>query len=606
MVTRCLLLLSLLLAARDASATSAIMSAVPGSSAFGCQACHPAGTSLNGFGADLAANSNQWSQVFDLDSDDDGYTNGEELGDPDGDGSLIAGFQSSRPAVATDTPCGNGSVEGPESCDGAALDDQTCATLLDASGTLACDDACAFDTTGCSVVGASCGDGTIDDGEACDQGAANSDTAPDACRSSCVAARCGDSVQDTGEACDDGAANDDAAACKDDCSAQVCGDGAAGPGEFCDDGNTVDDATCGAGCTPAGCGDATLSAGEECDDGDLDDGDGCNRGCKSEGCGDTFLSTVPGAEECDDGNHEDNDGCSKECEIELCGDGEDQSNEQCDDGNTVDEDGCSSVCLWELCRDGVVQADEECDDGNRVSGDGCSTTCEIEPPVEEPPPSPTPGCGASTTDGAGPPAAALGAALILAGALGRRRRRARAGGGVVVVAGVVGVVVAVLVAVSAGGCAAGGVAPPPDHLTPASHTSFPIRAVDKHGFIDCKSCHTGESFAEFECRSCHATVAPAHERIVGFQMKSTVCIQCHFDGTTFPKDAFAHDPFPIEVGEHSVFDCDQCHVPDQPRSQFRCVDCHGGAARTDPLHDAVDGYEFESASCYACHPNGTG
>ncbi|MEO7329133.1 MAG: hypothetical protein ABI193_11170, partial [Minicystis sp.] len=50
----------------------------------------------------------------------------------------------------------------------------------------------------------SCGDGKVGDKEACDDGDANSDTTPDACRSTCQKARCGDGVVDTGEACDDG------------------------------------------------------------------------------------------------------------------------------------------------------------------------------------------------------------------------------------------------------------------------------------------------------------------------------------------------------------------------------------------------------------------
>lgn len=49
-----------------------------------------------------------------------------------------------------------------------------------------------------------CGNGVPEATEACDQGLANSDTKPDACRSDCTEARCGDGVVDTGESCDDG------------------------------------------------------------------------------------------------------------------------------------------------------------------------------------------------------------------------------------------------------------------------------------------------------------------------------------------------------------------------------------------------------------------
>lgn len=52
--------------------------------------------------------------------------------------------------------------------------------------------------------GPGCGNGVLEGNEECDDGASNSDTAPDACRSDCRPPLCGDGVMDTGEACDDG------------------------------------------------------------------------------------------------------------------------------------------------------------------------------------------------------------------------------------------------------------------------------------------------------------------------------------------------------------------------------------------------------------------
>jgi hypothetical protein len=72
-----------------------------------------------------------------------------------------------------------------------------------------------------------CGDGTTDPGEDCDDGFANSDSAPDACRTDCGFAYCGDDVVDTGEECDLGNLNDSAGTegCYDDCTERVlCGD----------------------------------------------------------------------------------------------------------------------------------------------------------------------------------------------------------------------------------------------------------------------------------------------------------------------------------------------------------------------------------------------
>ncbi len=97
----------------------------------------------------------------------------------------------------------------------------------------------------CTPGSAVCGDGTLSSTcEVCDDGGANSDTTPDACRTDCVRARCGDGTTDTDEQCDDGnGANCDG--CSELCTLEVgttCGDGTPGPvgcGEVCDDGNAI-------------------------------------------------------------------------------------------------------------------------------------------------------------------------------------------------------------------------------------------------------------------------------------------------------------------------------------------------------------------------------
>ncbi len=100
-----------------------------------------------------------------------------------------------------------------------------------------------------------CGDGIVTAGfEECDDGAANSDSTPSACRTNCLRARCGDRVVDDGESCDDG----NVLGC-DGCSASC----------------TVEQGTvCGDGIVAPGC--------EQCDDGNGDDGDGCDSGCRFE------------------------------------------------------------------------------------------------------------------------------------------------------------------------------------------------------------------------------------------------------------------------------------------------------------------------------------
>jgi cysteine-rich repeat protein len=97
-----------------------------------------------------------------------------------------------------------------------------------------------------AYLAATCGDGEVAGGEQCDDGAGNSDTAPDGCRTDCTGARCGDGVIDGGEACDDGGTVD-GDGCSATCTAEAgafCGNGTVDDGEACDDGNAIDDDAC--------------------------------------------------------------------------------------------------------------------------------------------------------------------------------------------------------------------------------------------------------------------------------------------------------------------------------------------------------------------------
>jgi cysteine-rich repeat protein len=94
-----------------------------------------------------------------------------------------------------------------------------------------------------------CGDGVLDTFcERCDAGLANSDTTPDACRTDCELPRCGDGTIDGGEACDDGNTSD-CDGCSAECVVEAglgCGDGVPFPtcGEACDDANAIDGDGC--------------------------------------------------------------------------------------------------------------------------------------------------------------------------------------------------------------------------------------------------------------------------------------------------------------------------------------------------------------------------
>ena len=152
---------------------------------------------------------------------------------------------------------------------------------------------------------------------------------------------------------------------------EQCDDGNRTSGDGCD-------WACRLEVPPPVCGDGSRDPGEQCDDGDLFPGDGCDAFCVLEpGCGNGRRDLD---EACDDGNSASGDGCSSTCEIEVsCGDGFRAASEQCDDGNLSAGDGCDSACALEPgCGNGLLDEGETCDDGNTTSGDGCDGACAIE------------------------------------------------------------------------------------------------------------------------------------------------------------------------------------------------------------------------------------
>jgi hypothetical protein len=103
-------LLIFVAASIEADARPFRLQQVPNGSNFGCTLCHSSvgGDALNPFGADVLATLTppsvpissrdvDWAAIFQLDSDGDGYTNGEELSDPDGDGEPDPALDPSHP-----------------------------------------------------------------------------------------------------------------------------------------------------------------------------------------------------------------------------------------------------------------------------------------------------------------------------------------------------------------------------------------------------------------------------------------------------------------------------------------------------------------------------
>ena len=188
---------------------------------------------------------------------------------------------------------------------------------------------------------------------------------------------CGDGMVDAGEECDQGAKNSESGLCTPLCTLATCGDGYVYPAaESCDEGmDNAEDAGCLPDCTMNTCGDGFLYEGvEECDDGNTEDHDGCTSECQIDLCGN---GEVDFGETCDDGNQIDTDACLSTCEAASCGDGFVQAGvEECDDANEANDDACLTVCLAAACGDGVLHVGvEECDDGNLDPDDECNAAC---------------------------------------------------------------------------------------------------------------------------------------------------------------------------------------------------------------------------------------
>ena len=159
--------------------------------------------------------------------------------------------------------------------------------------------------------GGTCGDGTVDPAEDCDDGGESA-----TCNADCSAAACGDGITNAtaGEDCDD---TGESATCDADCTVATCGDGSLNTmaGEVCDD--MGESATCDGDCTPASCGDGTtnVTAGEDCDD--MGESATCDPDCTAAACPDGVLNPTAG-EECDDGDMNDANECSNACTFNGC------------------------------------------------------------------------------------------------------------------------------------------------------------------------------------------------------------------------------------------------------------------------------------------------
>jgi hypothetical protein len=142
-----------------------------------------------------------------------------------------------------------------------------------------------------------------------------------------------------------------------------------------------------------------------------------------------------------------------------------------------------------------------------------------------------------------------------------------------------------------------------------NHNNTPFPLTGAHTTVDCVKCHINNVFAgtPTTCYSCHAadftgTTNPNHVS-AGWP---TTCNTCHTTTAWIPATlpASYHTFFPLDHGGANGV-CATCHTNSSDYSVFQCTGCHTQSA-TNPEHQGITGYVYNSVNCYACHKNGGG
>jgi hypothetical protein len=139
-----------------------------------------------------------------------------------------------------------------------------------------------------------------------------------------------------------------------------------------------------------------------------------------------------------------------------------------------------------------------------------------------------------------------------------------------------------------------------------NHSAF-FPLVGLHATAQCTACHVNNVYqgTPRDCYPCHTTsyqktTNPNHQA-AGFP---TTCDACHKAAdTTWALGKFTHSWFPITSGRHAGNPCSACHAIPTNYTVFTCITCHT-KTQTDSHHQGRNGYRYDSAACYSCHPTG--
>jgi hypothetical protein len=140
---------------------------------------------------------------------------------------------------------------------------------------------------------------------------------------------------------------------------------------------------------------------------------------------------------------------------------------------------------------------------------------------------------------------------------------------------------------------------------------YPLNGAHANIATNCVECHSdGYTNTPNTCIGCHQTDYnntndPNHSSA----QFPTDCTQCHTESAWQPS-TFDHDGmyFPIYSGKHKGEwnQCVDCHSNSSDYSVFTCINCHehSNKSQVDNDHSEVNGYQYNSTSCYTCHPTG--
>jgi hypothetical protein len=144
------------------------------------------------------------------------------------------------------------------------------------------------------------------------------------------------------------------------------------------------------------------------------------------------------------------------------------------------------------------------------------------------------------------------------------------------------------------------------------HGFFPLEKG--HDNVACVACHKSPVYSQIssECVSCHLNdfnnASSPNHLTSGFP---TDCKLCHTTDIGWSPASFGdHDGqyFPIYSGKHDNewSSCIECHTDPNNFSTFNCLQCHehDNPSSLANDHNGVNGYSYNSAACYSCHPDG--